>query len=440
MVLAGGWQPARAQAIAERRTNLDGFHVYSGSTYTGYVSLGLPNANYNYLLGAVPAGPDFEWGGAISVGWRRSRPRSSLSLIYDPSYSALARHSEWNAASHRVSFTASRRFAGKWEIRAGANGSVTSLYQFLFSPSSLSSAVGIPTSFDQLAGAMVSGRFTNEQLASVLTGAPGLEAPGRTTLYGNRVLTGSANSLVSYTKSRHFLVRFGGGASHDQPLSSPKTSGVIAAQGLLPRTTSANATAGFSYSPTARSNLGIDATATRTTSYIQDAYTTKVLGSIGTRVGKRWFLKGQAGPAWITSLRQSYHALPAGLQYAAGGSIGFGTSTQRLLATIDRTPSDAYGTGAQNTLSASAAWSWRRLGSAWTLSSSVRQQQIRGTYQNLDGWMVTGAVSRALAARTDVQISYTYLNNSGMYLGAAQQIEVNAVQLSFIWREQRQPR
>jgi hypothetical protein len=46
--------------------------------------------------------------------------------------------------------------------------------------------VAIPASFEQLVGAMLSGRFTNEQLASLLTGAPGLQVPGQTALYGTK--------------------------------------------------------------------------------------------------------------------------------------------------------------------------------------------------------------------------------------------------------------
>jgi hypothetical protein len=272
LILAGGPQLGWAQATGERRAPSDGFHLYSVTTYTGYTSIGIPNPNYNYLSGSAPAGPDMEWGGSISLGLLRSRPRSNVSLIYDPSYDGLAKHSEWSAASHRVSFSASRKVARKWEFRGAANGSATSLYQFLFSPTSLSNVVAIPSSFDQLAGAMLSGRFTNEQLASALTGVPGVEAPGRTALYGSRVLSGGVNSGASYAPSKRFLLRFGAGASYSKNLNGPAQE-AITTQPLLPRTTSGNATVGFSYAATPRTDFGVEATATRSRSEIQDAYT-----------------------------------------------------------------------------------------------------------------------------------------------------------------------
>jgi hypothetical protein len=59
---------------------------------------------------------------------------------------------------------------------------------------------------------------------------------------------------------------------------------------------------------------------------------------------------------------------------------------------------------------------------------------MRGTY-SLDGWLVTGSVSRALSRQAAIQVTYTYLNNSGDFQGATQDIEMHAVQFAVIWRE-----
>jgi hypothetical protein len=307
------------------------------------------------------------------------------------------------------------------------------MYQFLFAPSALSNIAAVPASFQDLSSAMLSGRFTNDQLASVLTGAPGLDAPGRTVLYGNRVLNASGSTTLSYTHSARLSLRFGASASRIQYLNDGNAAGSAGAQALIPRTMGGNASVGFSYSLTPRTEFGVDTSASRTSSVLQDSYTTMAVASLGTRIGRQWFVQGRGGPAWVTVLRQTY-PLPRGIQYAAGGSLGYRTATQTLLATADRTPMDTYGTSAGYTLSAGGTWQRHRPGSSWTFSSSARQQRMRGTY-SLDGWLVTGSVSRALSRQAAIQVTYTYLNNSGDFQGATQDIEMHAVQFAVIWRE-----
>lgn len=427
-----GGRPLCAQAGAEGQAPRNGLHVYRVTAYTGYTSLGLPNTDFNYLTGVVPQGADIQMGGAISMGWRQFGPRGRISLTYDPSYSGLLRHSEWNALNHSLSFNAGRRLGRRWDLTFAAAGDASSMYQFLFAPSALSNVAAVPASFQDLSSAMLSGRFTNDQLASVLTGAPGLDTPGRTVLYGNRVLTASGSTTVSYTPSARFSLRFGASASRIQYLNDGNAA--AGALALLPRTVGGNASVGFSYSVTPRTEFGVDASANRTSSVLQDSYRTMAVASFGRRVGRQWFVQGRGGPAWVTVVRQTY-PLPRGLQYAAGGNLGFRTATQTLLATADRTPTDTYGTSAAYTLSAGGTWQQHRPGSSWTFSGSARQQRMRGTYYNLDGWLVGGSVSKTLSRQTSVQITYTYLNNSGDFLGAARDIDMHAVQLAVIWRE-----
>ena len=106
------------------------------------------------------------------------------------------------------------------------------------------------------------------------------------------------------------------------------------------------------------------------------------------------------------------------------------------MATVDRN-ADLYGTAAGNNFAVGGAWTWHHPGSAWQYSASARQQRLRGgQVQQLDGWLSNVAVMRALSRHSAIQLSYTYLNNSGTYLGAGRDIAVQAIQFAVLWQEQ----
>jgi hypothetical protein len=440
VVAAGQAQVQPAQPAAETagpaRSQRGGWHLYSATAYTGYMSLALPDANFNYLMGAVPLGSDIQAGGSLSLGWTRFGRESSVELTYDPSYTGMVRHTEWNALNHALTFRSSKRVGNKWNLAFSAAGSANNMNQFLFTPTALSNVAAVPATIAELAGAMLAGQMTNPQLASVLTGASVLDAPTRAVIYGNRVLSTSATTSVSYEHSRRLSLHFAAGASRNQYLNDgqdPESARYVA---LVPRTTGVNASAGFSYSLTPRTDFGLEASGNRTVSSLQDMYRTNVLASLGRRLGRRWLVQGRGGAAWITSLRETYQ-VPQGAQYLTGGTIGYRTAAHSFMATADRTPMDNYGVGAGYTLSAGGTWRWHRVGSAWEVSSSVRQQRMHGTVTlGLDGWMCTGGVARTLGRQMAAQLTYSYLNNTGTYLGAARDIEVHAVQLAIGWREE----
>jgi hypothetical protein len=175
---------------------------------------------------------------------------------------------------------------------------------------------------------------------------------------------------------------------------------------------------------------------------LQDAYTTNISASLGRRIARRWLLQGGGGIAIITPIEQIYQLVNGlqyinGLQYTAHGSIAYRTPTQSFMGTVDRAPADMYGVASGSTLSGGGAWRWHRPGSVWDLSASLRQQQISGTYlQRLNGWIASFGVGKMLNRRSGMQITYTYMKDSGEYLGAARDIAVHSVQVAVVWREQ----
>ena len=435
-----GKETCRAQLVPAEPVNTPapqrgGFHLFSAMSYTGYTTQTLPNGDFNLLTGTVPLGADIQTGASASLGWTRPRPRSNISIIYSPSYTGMMRNSEWNALGHLLSFSASRKAGRKWDLGMSLNGADTNMNQFLFTPAIMSNLAATPASFEELTGAILSGRSTNEQLASVLTGAPVLESPARTTLYGNRVLSTAASISATYAHSARLSLRFGADVSRFQYLDDGQPSGTAGYLAIVPRTMRATAGLGFSYSLTPLTDFGLDANSSRIASWLQDAYVTNVVAFLGRKISRRWFVQVRGGTAQITIVRETY-PFPRGRQPITAGNVGYKTPTQTFMVHGGRDAADVYGAGALYTLYMGGTWRWRRPGSDWVVSSSVRQQRIYFTgSQYLDGWLISAAVFRALSRQTGVQISYAYMNNFGMYQGAARDISVHAIQLAFQWTE-----
>ena len=175
---------------------------------------------------------------------------------------------------------------------------------------------------------------------------------------------------LSYTHSRRFSLRFGASANRFQVLNGQGTG---AAQAVVPRSTSGSASAGLTYSLTPQTDFGLDATSTRTSSVIQDLYMSRAMVSLARRIGNRWFMQGRGGPAWVTALRQTY-PLPQGTLYAFGGSLGYKTSIQSFMATVDRASSGylRHGGGIHpvSRRYVPAASPWKSLDDLWQRSAA----------------------------------------------------------------------
>jgi hypothetical protein len=413
--------------------NVSGWGISNISLYSGFTLAAVPDLNYNLLSGAVPAGSFALAGGAAALGWRRAGQRTSLALSYLGSYNSIPQYSEWNAMNHSLSLGGSRQVGNRWGLAFSLAGAADSLNQFLFTPPVLSRLADVPASFEELSGAILAGNFTNDQLASVLTGAPMLEAPSRAMVYGNRVLNVSTTASLTYSRSPRLSLHFGAGGTRSQDLGGEQGNEAAAGNYLLARSTQANANVGFTYSLTPRTTLGMEASASRAVSSLQDAYTSTGTVSLGRTLSRRWFVEGSGGVSNITPVRQRF-LLPQALQYVAGGNVGYRTYAHTLLGSVGRTAADSYGLGAGHTISTGAAWRWSRPGASWALSASLRQQEMQGAQAlSLSSWIVSGGVTRTLSRYTAAQISYTFLQGSGVFAGAAQNITLHSIRLSFAW-------
>ncbi len=137
--------------------------------------------------------------------------KSTFALSYTPSYTADTRYSSLDALNHSFSLNVSRKLTGRWRFGFALAGSLSTLAQFAFSPTALGTVASTPATFSDLAAGLLSSQFANNpQLGVALTNSPLLESPLGNLIYGERMLTASARTFLSYSFSPRLSITFSG--------------------------------------------------------------------------------------------------------------------------------------------------------------------------------------------------------------------------------------
>jgi hypothetical protein len=441
--IAGLFVPSgRGQELLDeinfRVGELGGLHLVGLSAFGGYSTSAYPQAGINLSAasGLGNLGGDASYGATASLGWQLNRAQTNISVLYSGTYEGMVHYSNLNAYNQSLSISAVSMLTPKWTFNLSATGSDNSLAQYLFQPSAVSVLTQVPSSFDDLAAAVAVGQFSNTQVASLLTGAPLMQLPGRSLLAGSRILSYSAQASLGYALSSRWRLHFAAFTAAGQNRLDGQQDNVAPANYVMPRSLGLNAGIGFSYSLSPRTDVGAQVDGNRTVNHYQSAYVSSATGSLGRKMGMRWFLRVQGGGAY-TLVTQNTIGAPKASQIVGGGSLGFRTHTQTLVASYDRAASDTFGFAVGTITSMSGAWSWRRMGSKWGLSASFAQQQTRNAgFASLSGWQASGGISTALSSHTSLSAQYVYLRDAGDYAGVFNNFSVQSVRLSLGWAPQ----
>jgi hypothetical protein len=432
-----GFLQAQEDAAAPTAAPHAAFEIRTASAYLDYSYSSQPTA-------AVPAPTPFlsetTGGGSLQVAWTALRERTSATVVYTPSYIGHATYSSLNALNHTLSLTFSRKLAPRWAWNFSVAGDYSTRAQSIFSPTTLSNAAAVPATFDDLASAMLASKFTNPQLASVLTGATLNESPIRNLLYGERMFTSAVQTSLSYAYSPRLSISISGGANRSQHVSDNQASPNENAF-LLQNTTSATAGFALSYSLSPRTHLKVTANGTRSSSAFFDAYTSTGLLSIGRTLGQRWFIQAHGGIGVINPLRQtaflpSTTPLATGAQPTVGGGAGFKALANTFLASADRTAGDTYALGSSSTSSFTATWRWARPGSHWWFENSLSWQQLAGSNaSHTSGWRSTTGLGRSINSHFTLLTQYAYSNYSSNALkDFAHDLSQDTLRVSITWQ------
>src|SRR5262249_28802734 len=153
------------------------------------------------VYGATGLDGNVSYGGSASLGWQRHSSRTDVAVFYSGTYGGVARYSTANGYSQSLSVSTNRMLSARWMLTLSGGGGDTTTAQFLYQPSYASQLVQAAPTFDDLAAAFSVGRFSSNQVASVLTSAPSLESPARTLLLGDRILSYSGQISLAYARS-----------------------------------------------------------------------------------------------------------------------------------------------------------------------------------------------------------------------------------------------
>lgn len=432
----------RAQELLDeinfRSNELAGLHLVGVSIFGGYSTSAYPQAGINLGLpvGVANLGGDTNYGATASVGWQWHKAKSNVSVLYTGTYQGMVHYSNLDAYNQSLSISANRMLTPRWTFTLTAAGQDNSLAQYLFQPSPVSVLTQVPATFNDLAAAVAVGQFSDSQVASMLTGAPVMQLPGRSLLAATRILSYSAQAGLEYALSSRMRLHFAAFAAAGQNRLSGQQENAATANYVLPRSLGANAGIGTTYALSPRTDVGVDLQANRTENHYQSAYVSTATASFGRKMGMHWFLRMQAGGTYSDITEQTIGRAKAS-QIVGGGSLGFQAHSQTLVASYNRTSTDNFGFAVGTITSTSGAWSWRRPGSRWGLSASFAQQQTRNTgFASLSGFQAGGGVNSSLNHNMSLSAQYVYLHDGGDYAGVFNTFSVQSVRLSLGWAPQ----
>lgn len=404
LALAPGLMSAQTDASsAFNPLNAQGlFRLQGVSVFSGYYTSGAPSGFEVPVASPFLAGPSASGGITATFGGSVQGEKSTFSWTYSPSYfntfysnNAFSSNGSLN---HRLGINWSRKLGAKWTLSSSVNGMMANLQQLYFNPSLLSTVAALPTSFDDLAAGMLTGKFTDAQFAALLTGAPLTASPEQGYLYGTRILDLGANMGLSWAATGRTSFSFSASGGRVQNFNEAGTSGGITAGptgSFLPQMTSGSASFSWSYSLSPRTQIGASISTSHAFSSLQRGFASNGGVSIGRTMSRRWFLQGQAGFGRMDYSHQTY-AAPSSVQYLYSGSVGFKMQTQTFLASYNRSLGDSYGLGSGSTSAASGAWSWKHPGSTWSISAGGGYQQLNNsTFSNTRSWSASAGISKA---------------------------------------------
>jgi hypothetical protein len=406
-----------------KTAQVGGVHLYNVTTFGGYsTSAALPGAVTG--IGANLLGPDFNYGASVAVGGQHHGVRTNTIFMYSGTYMGMTRYTELNSYNQAASLGFSRALSTKWTVDLSGAAQDTTLAQFLFQPPNLTVISNLYASFDDLAAAFSVGRFSNAQVATMLTGSPILDTPARNLLLGNRILSASFQASLVYAHSSRLSFRFASFAAGAQRVKGIQS-------GMIPSSKGMNGGVAVSYALSTRTEIGVNVDASRIHNAIQRTSVFSAMGSWGRKMGPRWFLRLSGGAAYTRPDAPNNHL--SSVMAIGEGAIGFRTLRHTVVVSANRSATDHFGIAATESMTGGGTWSWRPAGSWMVFSGFMHQRFNDAVYQNLSGWRSITGASRPLGAGLTLSAEYSYMFGTSLYLGTIGDRSIHGVRVSLSW-------
>ena len=415
-----------------------GIRLEGVSVFTGYSSNALPGSGF-LRIGNLTSGlgSDVDYGGQATFRWSRNRLGTAFGLVYTPRYIARARFPEWNRTDHDVSLSIDTALSPRWDLAFNANAGLYGSEQFFFDPAVFRRVPNPPATLPDLVTGITAGEFSDEEIASILTGAPILDSPGGRDLDLSRTFSASAGVSARYARSSRLSINFGASASRYELLSGRRTLGSTDERLFFPGASTVGGNSGFSYRVSGRTTLGANVNVSQSFSD---------LVSRGTYVSERMFWSRRLSQRWSAGL-QAGHGVSnlstgganissngAFHTWVAGGNVGYSGGETSLTVSANRNVGDSFGLGARTSTSTGVTWTWHPRGRLWSFDASVAGvvSPIPG-YQSLSTWTSTVGHDRVLNNNTVARWEYSYGDFSSQFVGLLSNLTRHRVQFSLTW-------
>ncbi|HUQ92343.1 MAG TPA: hypothetical protein VM120_11735 [Bryobacteraceae bacterium] len=390
-----------------------GWRFYNASASFGYSTIALP------LNSALPAfalerlQSDYDGTATASMGYAFSGENTRVSLLYSPSYVRRVRFSELKAFNQSLGFSVSRQIVPRWTAALSAQAADSTLDQILFTPAILSLSTNPAANLDDLASAARLGQYSSDQLASILTGAPYVETPARSLVYGASFLSLSVSPSLTYKHTPRLSFQFAGGFNRSQTRNSDSKDLNGTVNYLIPRTTSENVSAEMNYSLSPRTQIGVRGNSNRLESSFARYYVTTSTFNVNHKLTPHWFANLQGGVGVYSPIADPLFArrtaAPAG--YMLQMNAGYTQHSHSLMGGYSRVVGDSYGFGSVWSDMTSASWQWRAPGRPWMLhGSGGMQRMFGGAVGNVRYWYANSGVGQSLTRELTLNFLFSYVD------------------------------
>jgi hypothetical protein len=435
-------------------SKVPGLRIEQVVLFQGFSSNGYPMEQRSLPLVNPNLGYDIDIGALATVTWSHARRTGGFFLSYTPSHIRRKNFSEWNSTDHQLAIGAVKRYA-RWNISLDSNNAVRGLQQVLFTPAVLRPVANAPQSFEDLVASVQGGQLTNEEIASVLTGAPVVDSRSKTDFDLARVWSSSLGASASYAHSARISSYVGVNGSHYRALSNPASDDSISGLQGLYRSTSLSGNAGVNYKLSPETSVGVGSSVSRNYSSYRDSTSVNTTASVSRRLGRNWSVNGGAGVgqvqvAPLAGIVQGQGATPAAADpfarsvttWIVNGGVNYGGRSHSFGVTASRTAGDSVGLGATNSQQATAQWSWARPNSHWAIQgqASVYQMSVDPYIGDVRGGFAGLGLVRRLSRETAIQANYSYQSFQSPFRGVVSNLSGHRVQMSWVWRPTGPPR
>jgi len=409
----GAQSPSMLSGINPVGQNPHGLQLYNVTGFAGWTSMASPQQGLLLPFSGAGLGSDTTLGGGASLGWVTGHERTRFAIRYSGGYDGEVRYTQWNAFYHFLSMSVSRKVTPKLTLNLSAASSVSNYNQLLFSPTTFGSLVAAPGSFDDLSAAVLSGQYNNDQLASLLTGAPVIDSPSRTVFFGNRVFTSSAGINLGYARTPRLSFGFTADYGYEQHLAdansdAPKTTF------LLPHASYGMAGLSVSYALSRHTHIGLGTSSGRSFSGLQQSYTNSANIFLGHEINSHWFMQANAGAGFAHNVHAQPSLSTLGARPSFGAKLGYRTFSNTFIGNYERMLTLAYGAGASDTTVLGGGWRWWRPGHTWGVSASGGDEILHNkAFSKVSGYRGTFGITKQLGNHAVVEAGYSYGAYSG---------------------------